>query len=311
MSEFDEWRVALALDPVAHEKTLRRLVWQKADEKGFPPGGDHSKWTREAVDDFVIDLFESKGSNIIITLLEKATTEGHFERSILLTVERHMIDQAKTTETGKLRRRLVTVLGQDPRFLHVKDPPPERWTLAGGSTELWQGDVQELQKVADKVTGVAVESWNEAGQTAGPVRHALQSVSAAVLSWAGRAVRAQDLAQLLRERFALIAPLKSFSLEFLGTESEPAAPSEAGPEDAVMVKDAMDRVWACLTDDERRVLPHMHASERGWAKELGYRPRLATALVQSVTEKIRLAVPEDEHTEATVTALRERSLGRT
>lgn len=67
----------------------------------------------------------------------------------------------------------------------------------------------------------------------------------------------------------------------------------------------------CLTDDERRVLPHMDRPERSWAKELGYRPRVAALLVESVKEKVQFAVPLDEHTEATITMLRERSLGRT
>lgn len=311
MSEFDEWRDTLALDPVAQEKILRRLVWQKTDAKSFRAGEGHTKWTREAVDEFVIDLFEKKGKSILLTLLEKATTEGHFERAILLTVERHLIDQAKKTETGKLRRRLVAVLGEDSRFVHVTEPPPERWALDGEPTEMWQGDVGELQKAADRVTGVAVESWNEAGQTAAPVRHALQTVAAAVISWAGRAVRAQDLAQLLRERFALIAPLKAYSLDLVGTEREPAAPSLSGPEDTMVVKDTVERAWECLTDDERRVLPHMDRPERSWAKELGYRPRVAALLVESVKEKVQFAVPLDEHTEATITMLRERSLGRT
>lgn len=311
MSEFDEWRDKFALDPVAQEMILRRLVWQKAAEKSFPPGEGYTEWTRGAVDEFVIDLFEKKGKNILLTLLEKATTEGHFERAILLTVERHLIDQAKKTETGKLRRRLVTVLREDDRFVHVTEPRPERWALDGEPTEVWQGDVTELQRVADRVTGVAVESWNEAGQTPGPVRYALRTVAAAVISRAGRAVRAQDLAQLLRERFVLIAPLKAYSLDLLGTAWEPAAPLLSGPEDTLVVKDTVERTWGCLTEDERRVLPHIDRSERSWAKELDYRPRVAALLVESVKEKVRLGVPLDEHTEATIKMLRERSLGRT
>lgn len=311
MSEFEEWRAELALDPVALEKTLRRLVWQKTDETSFPPGENYTKWCREAVDEFVIDLFETKGKNILLTLLEGATSKGHFERAVLLTVERHLIDQAKKTETGKLRRRLVTLLGQDSRFLHIKKPPPERWALAGQPTELWQGDVQDLQQAADRVNGVVVNSWNEAGPTAAPVRHALLTVSEAVINWAGRAVRAQDLAQLLRERFMLIAPLKAYSLDLVGTEQEPEAPPLTGPEDVVLVKDAVERVWSTLDEDERRVLPAMHEPARAWCKALGLRPKVAELLVDRVKEKVLLAVPRDEHTEATITMLRERSRGRT
>jgi hypothetical protein len=311
VSEFEEWRAELALDPVALEKTLRRLVWQKTDETSFPPGENYTTWSREAVDDFVIDLFKAKGKDILLTLLEAATSKGHFERAVLLAVERHLIDQAKKTPTGKLRRRLVTLLGQDTRFVHTKKPPPERWSLAGQPTELWQGDIQDLHRVADRVTGVAVTTWNEAGPTAAPVRHALVTVAEAVISGAGRAVRAQDLAQLLRERFVLIAPLKAYSLDLVGTEHEPEAPPLTGPEDAVLVKDAVDRVWSTLDDKEQRVLPYMHEPARFWCKTLGLRRKVAELLVERVKEKVFLAVPRDEHTEATITMLRERSRGRT
>lgn len=310
MSEFEEWRAELALDPVALEQTLRRLVWQKTDKTSFPPGENYTTWCREAVDEFIIDLFQAKGANILLKLLEAATSEGHFDRAVLLTVERHLIDQAKKTTTGKLRRRLVTLLGQDTRFVHTRKPQPERWSLAGQPKDLWQGDVQDLQQVADRVTGVAVTTWNEAGPTAAPVRHALVTVAEAVISWAGRAVRAQDLAQLLRERFVLIAPLKAYSLDLVGTEQEPEAPPLTGPEDSVLVKDAVDRVWDGLDEGERRVLPHMHEPAQSWCRARGLRRNVAELLVERVKAKVLLAVPRDEHTEATITMLRERSRGR-
>lgn len=88
MSALEEWRTELALDPVALEKRLRRLVWQKTDETSFPPGENYTTWCREAVDEFIVDLFTAKGKNILLTLLESATSEGHFERAVLLTGRR-------------------------------------------------------------------------------------------------------------------------------------------------------------------------------------------------------------------------------
>ncbi len=317
MDEFDRWRDELILDPVAQERVLRSLVRSHAKRNSFPPGEGHKEWTRAAVDDFILDLFDKKKDPRILLkllkllkLLERATSKEHFERSILATVHHRLIDQAKATETGKLRRRLVTVLGQDPRFLFVDEPPPDRWALAGSRTDLWQGDVADLLDVAYKVTGVVVDTWNEAGQTAAHVRHALLTVSAAVIEWAGRAVRAQELAELLRQRFELLAPLRVSSTDVLTTDEEPATLDLASPEDIVVVTDTVHRVWATLTEDERAVLPYMHKPVRSWSRKLGLGPKVAELVVERVKEKVRLAVPLDEHAAPTITLLRERSRGR-
>lgn len=310
MDEFDRWRGEFALDPVAQERVLRSLVRSHAKRNSFPPGEGHKEWTRGAVDEFILDLFDKKKDpRILLRLLERATSKEHFERSILTTVHRHLIDQAKATESGKLRRRLVTVLGQDQRFSFVGEPPPDRWALVGCPTDLWQGDVRDLLDVAYKVTGVVVDTWNEAGQTAAHVRHALQTVSAAVIDWAGRAVRAQDLAELLRERFELLAPLRVSSAALLPVDESATAVLER-PEDSVVVMDTVNRVWQTLTEDERTVLPYMHKPVRGWSKTAGLRPKVAELVVERVKEKVRLAVPLDEHTVPTITVLRERSRGR-
>jgi hypothetical protein len=311
VDEFDRWRDELVLDPEAQERLLRKLVRSHAKRNSFPPGEGHEEWTRAAVDDFILDLFDKKKDpRILLRLLERATSKEHFERSILITVHRHLIDQAKATESGKLRRRLVTVLGQDQRFVFIGEPPPDHWALAGCPTDLWQGDVRDLLDVAYKVTGVIVDTWNEAGQTAAHVRHALQTVSAAVIDWAGRAVRAQDLAELLRERFELLAPLRVSSAALLPVDDEPATALLERPEDSVVVMETVDRVWATLTEDERTVLPYMHKPVRGWSKAVGLRPKVAELVVERVKEKVRLAVPLDEHTATTITLLRERSQGR-
>lgn len=59
-------------------------------------------------------------------------------------IRRFLIDEARGTERGKLRRRIATSLGDDARFRSVSGTSP-RWALASHrSGTVWQGELDEL-----------------------------------------------------------------------------------------------------------------------------------------------------------------------
>jgi hypothetical protein len=307
VSEFEQWQSKLQSDPEAQLDLLRRLVRQKVAHTSFPSGDEHEgKWTRPAVDEFLLDLLETKGPQLVLTVLERATSQGHVERALLVAIEHHLIDQAKTTETGKLRRRLRTVLGEDSSFVHLPEFP-ETWGLQGRPSQLWQGDPGALLRAAYAVRGYTITTWNTAGPTPGPVKDALRAVTAGVLDWADAAVRAQDLASTLRERFPLLTPLRFSVLE---PDALPRSTATPDPADEVAVADVVERVWTSLDPDERAVLPHLHDSPGTWARTVGMRPRQAALVAERVYEKVRLGVPHDDDAPVTLTRLLQRAQGR-
>jgi hypothetical protein len=89
---------------------LRRVAAQVVRTNSFPPPADYDRWSDEAVDDLLADMFERKGPAFVIECFVKATDEPSLERLLLAAVRNHLIDQAKGTDRGKLRRRLVTLL---------------------------------------------------------------------------------------------------------------------------------------------------------------------------------------------------------
>jgi hypothetical protein len=80
----------------------------------------------------------------------KAHDDASLERLLVMAMKNWLKDQAKATEVGKLRRRLESVLGKDPRFVAVKTGH-DRWALAGQTSMVWQGDIDELHAAAHRV----------------------------------------------------------------------------------------------------------------------------------------------------------------
>lgn len=310
MNEYEAWTASHELDLAAFGALFIRLTGQVVRMGAFPLPPGHSGWTHDAVAEVAGRVYAAKGKGLALRVLEKAKSQNSLERIILATVERALIDEAKGTETGKLRRRLETVLGSDARFVHL-DTPEKCWALVGRSHLLWQGDVDDLLDAALAVRGYTITTWNIAGPTAAPVKRALREVSHGVLSYADGAVRDQELAIVVRERFVLIAPLQLTSSEMLTEESEPLSDAESGPEAEVVLIATADAVWGVLDADEQAALAYVGQGQPAteWARIVSLRPAEAELVEQRVLEKLRLAVADDEDATALLAELRGRSVG--
>lgn len=310
MNEYDAWSASHKLDEEAFGALFIRLTGQVVRTGPFPLPTGYSHWSDEAVADVAGRVYASKSKGLALRVLGQATSQNSLERIILATVERALIDEAKSTETGKLRRRLVTVLGRDARFVHL-DTPEECWALVGRPQEMWQGDLDDLLEAARAVRGYTITTWNVGGPTAAPVKQALREISHGVLDYADGAVRDQELAIVVRERFVLIAPLQLTSSELLSEESEPVSDSETGPEAEVVLIATADAVWALLDADERAALAYVGQGQpvEEWAPIVDLRPAEAELVEERVLEELRLAVADDQDARALLAELRGRSIG--
>jgi hypothetical protein len=289
----------------ASVELLRRLGRQctRSTRTNFPPPEGYARWCDDAVDHLLADMFAredsdnpGEGHKFVLDCYLRATDGPSFERLLLTSIENFLKDQAKSTERGKLRRRLTRLLQSDGRFAEAG---ADRWTLTGGLKEPWQGDLATLERAAFGVRGVDVVRWNRAGPTPKDTVLALLAVTEAVLVNAGSGVRTEDLARVLQARFRL---LREPTLVSLDDESVGLAdsPETEGADVALRAR----QIFEGLSEPEQQLLPLLAEPAR-WAGALGVGPALAEVTGLALIETVRLTTIDDaDHAEIVLELLR-------
>lgn len=284
---------------------LRQLGNQVTRTSSFPPPREHTRWTPEAVDDLLAEMFSvgDRSKVFVITCYLQATDQPSLERLILKTIRNFLIDQAKATERGKLRRRLNNLLSKDIRFVR---PPSSgnmwAWALVKHALTLWQGDIEELHHAANLVRGYQILRWNTAGKTPQQTIVALTAVSYGVIDQARGAVRDEDLARVVERRFALLAP--PIFVEMPDGSSNASAAALVADENDLLadlgVQDRAKQLLSTLSPVEQALLPCLGSGldVRMTATKLG---RATTeALSAALAERLRLETSDDEDRDAIV-----------
>lgn len=268
----------------------------------FPPPEGYGAWNREAISEAVGALFEAKPHLLTKALANGVADDGSLEAFLLVAMKRHLIDEAKATELGKMRRRFEKLLGRDPRFVFVSAPVAS-WALVQFAESVWPDDLDVLRAAAARVRGVYIVALNKAGPTPKKVADPLREVAAAVLSEACGAVPAQDLARVVLERFF---PGEQ-PLEYVdepGHHEGEFADETPGPDFEILIESAAEWVFASLTVAERALVPRLGeapAERVGVLEDTG--PAEAEALAASLREKIARAILDDGDAEQVVLTL--------
>lgn len=305
MSAFDE--IGRRADAGGPEtiRLLRQLGAQVTRASSFPPPSGHATWSAAAVDDLLADMFsqENRSKVFVLACYTQATDQASLERLILQSIRNFLIDQAKGTERGKLRRRLDNLLSKDSRFIR---PPVLKgiraWALLNRLFGLWQGDLDALHAAAARVRGYQILRWNSAGKTPRQTVIALTAVCHGVIDHADGSVRDEDLAKVVERRFALLAPPVFVEMPDGSSAAAAAARVVSGDEPwtNLGVQTRAEELWATLSLEERALLPVLGSSmdERRAATGLG---RAAThALGDALADRLRLATVDDEDREEIV-----------
>ncbi|MEK2495165.1 hypothetical protein WN990_37050 [Kitasatospora purpeofusca] len=275
---------------------LRRLGRQAAHSLGVPPPEDYSKWDQDAVDDVLAQMLDREDSEtFIVGCVIQATDPASLERLFFASIRYFLIDQAKMTDRGKLRRRFASRLTNDSRFVPVQMATSPGWTMAAHPDKaVWQGDLDELIDVAYRVRDVRLVRWNTSGPTPADTVHAMMAVLTAVLDTAGGAVREEDLAKVLEARFVLLQPLTSVPLFASdgSTAVDPVAPATDVTVAGLHAR--AQQIWDSMTPQERAVLHCLHRPPKAAAAVLGVGPAQARAIMDGLKESLRLALADDD-----------------
>lgn len=292
--------------PVALD-LLRRLVHQVRRSYGFPPPEDHTQWSDEAADEVVLAMLARKeeGREFVTRCFVLAADDASLERLFLTSIKYYLIDEAKKTPRGKLRRRIAGLMSRDTVYRKSRNSPP-RWALADHAEEaVWQGDLDDLIAQAARVRGVGITRWNHSGPTPRQTVHALKTILVCVLQHAQGAVREEDLAKVLEARFELLAPARVTRLfadegTVVGAVEQHAA--TIAPDPTATEGEAED-IWQRLSPNERLLLPYLEEDAHHAAQLLEIPHSHAAAVLSNLKAMLRDALSEDSDRRATMGVL--------
>ncbi|MGW6261533.1 hypothetical protein [Streptomyces sp. NPDC055085] len=302
---YEELATTGQLGPKTFELLLR-MVHQVRRASGFPPPEGYTQWTDDAAYDVITAMLtrEGEGQKFVTGCFALADNDASLERLFLKTIKNFLIDEAKKTPRGKLRRRIARLMNEDASFRRRPGTPP-RWTLSCLTEDtVWQGDLDELITEAWRVDGVGITRLNRSGPTPRETVHALLTIVTRVLQHARGAVREEDLARVLESRFELLAPARFTTLYADGGALiDPVGTAMTAVADPTCSSGDAEDIWQRLTSDERQLLPYLDEGAHHAAQLLEIGPHQATAVLAGLKAKLLLALAEDTDREETVKAL--------
>lgn len=217
LGRIDEAGVELLL-ALMWEETRRFLVLR-------PPGG----WDSGAVEDLTSEFFVQKAERLTADLVSTGVTPQVVGKSVRRWVRNFLIDRARATPLGRIRRKLEDILGQYPEFVRV--PSGERgagrWALTGRPTYPYGGDFAPLVGAAYAVPGVRAARWSGPRHPPLTSDASLRAIVASVISAADGSLEIAQLVHVVGQRF----------------------PAAAEPEDMTISDDDFERVTRLVKDD--------------------------------------------------------------
>jgi hypothetical protein len=230
-------------------------------------------------DDVVQEFFVDRIQVLTVMLLAQATNNDSFGRLVRRTARNWLIDQARKTGAGALRRTIEKMLGESADFDEVPagHAGAGRWRLVGTSGEPWGGDTGRLIAAAWAVPNVRVPKWSSKSRRP-PIadRQSLVAIARAILHEAGGSLETAQIVHVFALRFAAALDPLEVSLDADSNEDadiptprgEPPS-QELGPEDLVIAEDvALDVAVAAaeivgrLSGAERALIPVLDDSSK-------------------------------------------------
>ncbi|MFF3565734.1 hypothetical protein ACFYXS_37475 [Streptomyces sp. NPDC002574] len=227
-----------------------------------PPGG----WQSDTLDDLLGDFLTDRLEKVTANLLALASSDDSVAKLLRKSIRHWLIDKARQTALGSLRRQLEKVLTSDDAFEAV--PPSEdgagRWRLAGVPTTQWSGSVEDLVEAARAVENVTVPKWSSETRRA-PVaaRESIVAVTYAVLSAAKGSLEVAQLVEVFAARFPIVLDPVVLSLAPDGHSENPSYVSPSAEDVVVAAESEVDALSAAgkivdmLSPQERQLVPHL------------------------------------------------------
>ncbi|MEU9048629.1 MULTISPECIES: hypothetical protein [unclassified Kitasatospora] len=298
ISEFEELH---HLGYLGHEglELVYRLM--REESRRFPVLAPGSGWQAEDWEDLLGDFLADRVRALTADLLGRATDDASMGRILRRSIRNWLIDRARQTGLGALRRRLEAVLSSEPNFEQVPEGESgaKRWRLAGSGWAPWSGATGDLITASHAVQAVKIPKWSSTTRRA-PIadKTSLVAVATAVLSAAGGSMEIAQLVAVFAARFPTVLDpvIVTTGDEFEGFHRDEAPTPEevviAAEEDLDNAVTAAEIV-GMLSPEERLLVPI--ADQQARVQELlGCGRSQASLKVKRLREKLRQLVGEHD-----------------
>lgn len=219
-------------------------------------------------DDFVQDFLVDRIRPLTAKLVAEATSEESVGRILRRSIRNWLIDRARETGTGPLRRSVEKVLSEEDVFEKVaKGPGAGWWRLTGSEVAPWGDDPGVLVEAAWAVPGVRVPKWSSTSRRP-PVadRPSMIAILQAVFRTAGGSLEVPLLVHVFARRFAAaLDPIVTSTNEQHDLAEMPT--TEPAPEDLIIgdesdadAASAAAEILGRLSDIERAIVPLLNDS---------------------------------------------------
>lgn len=282
MNAYDEL-CALGEVGTASMELVRRVVGSVAQKFPVlkPPGG----WTHDPLDDLTQQFLAAKHKKIPEALATVDDLES-LTRYLRKMVQRFLVDEARRTPRGKVRRKVEELLRQD-----------DAYRQAGG---LWQrldqdgvygGDLEALIRAAFEVR-VPVKAWS--GDRDAPLAPDadLDRVLGAVFVAAGGRISLADLEHVLVKRFGYAVRLADVDLD--EEVHAPAVSFADRPDVTAEAEEYAGEIWDMLSPVERRLLPVLDDSPGARMDAIGKAKSQTSVLTEQLKTRLREVLPRGE-----------------
>ncbi|MFD4537905.1 hypothetical protein ACFWNL_33965 [Kitasatospora sp. NPDC058397] len=276
-----------------------RLVREEA--RRFPVLAPASGWQVADWEDLLGDFLADRVKALNADLLSRATDDASMGRILRRSIRNWLIDRARQTGLGALRRRLEAVLSSEPNFEQVSEGESgaKRWRLAGSGWNPWSGATGDLTTASHAVQTVKIPKWSSTTRRA-PIadKTSLVALVTAVLSAAAGSMEIAQLVAVFAARFPTVLDpvIVTTGDEFEGIHRD-GAPT---PEEVVVAAEAeLDtavtavEIVGTLSPEERLLVPI--ADQQARVQELlGCGRSQASLKVKRLREKLRQLVGEHD-----------------
>ena len=210
------------------------------------------------------DFLADRIKPVTASLLSQATGDDSLARLLRTSIKNWLIDRARETGTGPMRRSIEKVLSTAPDFERVAagEAGAGRWRLTDSEAEPWGGNIDDLTAAAWSVRDIRVPKWSSPTRRP-PIadRESLIAVIRAVLARAEGSVETSHLVAVFANRFAaaldplvVLSRRRQHSIDFESVTPDPED-TVLAEEVALDVATAAAEIAGRLTEAERQIVP--------------------------------------------------------
>jgi hypothetical protein len=275
-------------------KLLFQLVGEELQR--FPvlldPG---AAWTEDAIWEWTQSFYAAKGIAVTAGVLAQTADVASMGRYLRRSIRHFLVDEARKTPVGAVRRKIDELLAATPEFIQVPagTPGAGRWQLDGEPQSPHGGELRPLVAAAYAVPDVRAVRWSGARRTPLAKDESLVAIIRAVLGTAAGSLEVAQLTWVMLQRFPAAVEYADATLDET-VFRRAVAPPEERPDVVVEVSERALEVYEQLSPSQRALLPHLDKpiSEQAQILEVGR----SQAYVASGKLKAMLIelVPEDD-----------------